>query len=98
VLLNCDQILPVISKTFALGDQARCDLTGNAASTLSPAAQSRQNTSGQAIASDPTATLNQLTDAASSSLQGGQNSLFGMRSLLDFLFMGVFESPDALTV
>ncbi len=99
VLLNCDQVLPVISKTFALGDQARCDLTGDAASTLSPAPQPSQNTSGQAIASDPTsATFNQLSDAASTSLQGGQNDLFGMRSLLDFLFTGVFESPDALTV
>jgi LCP family protein required for cell wall assembly len=98
VLLNCDQVLPVISKTFALGDQARCDLTGDAASTLSPAPQSGQNTSGQAIASNPTATFNQLSDAASTSLQGGQNGMFGMRSLLDFLFAGVFESPDALTV
>lgn len=99
VLLNCDQVLPVISKTFALGDQARCNLTGNAASTLSPVAQSVEHTSGQAIADDPTsAPFSQLSDTASTSLQGGQNNLFGMRSLLDFLFMGVFESPDALTV
>jgi hypothetical protein len=99
VLLNCDQVLPVISKTFALGDQARCDLTGDAASTLNPTTQSGQNTSGQSIASVPTAAaLSQFSDAASSSLQGGRNDLFGMRSLLDFLFMGVFESPDALTV
>ncbi|HEV2653747.1 MAG TPA: LCP family protein, partial [Ktedonobacteraceae bacterium] len=98
VLLNCDQVLPVISKTFALGDQARCDLTGNAASTLSPAVQPGQNTSSQAIASDPATGFSQLSDAAATSLSGGQNNLFGMRSLLDFLFMGVFESPDALTV
>ncbi len=101
VLLNCGQILPVISKTFDLGDRTRCNLQGYAASTpftVASTTHTMQNANNQTVTGDPASTLNHLTNVATVSIQGGQSELFGMRSLLDLLLAGVFESPDAMRV
>ena len=86
VLLNCDKVLPLISRTFVLGDQARCNLTGDATSAVGPS----QNTGATAASS--------FKQEPDNGFQASLNALSGMRGLLDFLFLGAFESPDALSV
>jgi hypothetical protein len=81
---------------FALGNKAACNIQANSnsnavASTLKPSSatsSSVTNTSLQAA--------DQLASTGAMSLLGGSDNLYGLHSLLDLLFMIVFESPLAI--
>jgi hypothetical protein len=85
---------------FGLGNNARCNIQAN----------SNNNTSSLASASQPSATpeaipaastwqaAGQVADIGAMSTGGSSDNLFGFHSLLDLMFMVVFESPDAMQV
>jgi LCP family protein required for cell wall assembly len=93
---DCAKIVPVIAQMFALGNRAACNIAANGntnavASTLKPSSatsSSDTNTSLQAA--------DQLASTGAMSLSGGSDNLYGLHSLLDLLFMVVFESPQAI--
>ena len=93
----CGPIQQTIAKMFALGNNAKCNIQASNANTPS-LATARQQNHGQPFSSlslaPPTHSLQTLGQMASMSLNGQTGSdTFGIRSLLDLLFMTVFESP-----
>jgi len=93
---NCAKIVPVIAQMFALGNKAACNIQANSntnavASTFNPSsATSSSATTTSLQAAD------QLVSTSAMSLSGGSDNLYGLHSLLDLLFMVVFESPLAI--
>lgn len=106
VLPDCAKIVPVIAKVLALGNNAACNIQANNngpfQSTL--ASTSHSSSSGVATAStqgSPPSSLETASQMASMgplSLNGASDTTFGIHSLLDLLFLGVFESPAALQI
>nr|BBH94478.1 hypothetical protein KTA_26770 [Thermogemmatispora argillosa] len=109
---NCDALLPVIAKMFALGDKAQCNI-GTADTTsssavaqatgqtghASSAVQSSLTAAPNAQSASPLSTAGQMANLGLMSLQGGSgDNLLGMRSLLDLMLAVVFESLDAAKV
>jgi hypothetical protein len=99
VFPNCDKITPALQQFF---DSATvgCNVTGD--SSIAPPAQasSAGNVSPTVSTGSPAAlTLadtQAYADASSSTdgLVGDAADLFGIRGLLDLLFLGVFETPE----
>ena len=97
---DCTKITPLLAQMFGLGNNARCDIQAN----------SNNNTSSLASASQPSATpeampaastwqaAGQVADISAMSIGGRSDNLLGFHSLLDLMFMVVFESPDAMQV
>ena len=102
VILNCDAIRPLIARMFNLGNNAVCN-TG-ISSNGTPLATSVSQPSPAATAYAQTGanntwqTARQMASIGAMSLNAGSNNLFGIRSLLDLMFLVVFESPAALQV
>ncbi|MBX5448603.1 LCP family protein [Thermogemmatispora sp.] len=109
---NCEALLPVIAKMFALGDKAQCNI-GTAdkisSSVVAQAAgqtgqaysavQSSLNVAQNAQGANPLSTAGQMANLGLMSLQNGSSdNLLGMRSLLDLMLAVVFESFDAAQV
>lgn len=96
---NCAQIQQAVAKMFALGNNAKCNVqasSGNNQPGLALAMRTAQAT-GSAFQTPTNNSLQTFGQMASMSLNGGSDSVdFGMRSLLDLLFMVVFESPIAM--
>lgn len=97
VFPDCTKIVPAIANMFNLGDKAACNIQSNSGTTQPLATKS----SSQYIPSPLLAagsSLTQLSNAVgttTASMAGGPADLFGVRSLLSLLFLGVFESPEA---
>lgn len=101
----CGPIQQAISKMFALGNNAKCNVqasSGNNQPVLASATRTTQatlatQTIGSAFQTSTNNSLQTVGQMASMSLNGGTNSIASvMRSLLDLLFMVVFESPVAM--
>ncbi|HET8910532.1 MAG TPA: LCP family protein [Ktedonobacteraceae bacterium] len=109
VLMNCAPTMAKIAQMFALNNQTPCNVgtadNGTTASTgnyknTSPLAASPSPLSDQGLYSTPSDSL-QTVDAMAnmgpdSVNAQGDKQLYGIRSLLDLMFLTVFESPDAL--
>ncbi|MBX5455553.1 MAG: LCP family protein [Thermogemmatispora sp.] len=110
---NCDALLPVIAKMFALGDKAQCNIGTASNPSSSTVAQATSKTSNSALstvqstsavadsaqASNPLSTAGQMANLGLMSLQGGSSdNLLGIRSLLDLMLAVVCESLDAAKV
>lgn len=93
----CGLILPQIARMFALGNNARCDVQADTNSS-SLLASSGTISSAAVHATNAWQTINQAAQVTTLSLQHGNGDLFGVRSLLDLLFLVVFESFDAVKV
>jgi hypothetical protein len=110
VFPNCAKIVPVIAQMFALGDKARCDIQANTATTpagtaraainLGPTSQATHpfNTAVQTLPGDTVQSVSQMAGTNITSMNGNVGDLFGLHSLLDILFLTVFDSPSALQV
>jgi LCP family protein required for cell wall assembly len=107
VFPHCAQIVPVISRMFALGSNARCNIQANSgnspilASASKPAsAWSQGDASGGPYTQPPSdstwQTASQMATASKMTLQGNRSELFGIRGLLDLLFLVICESPGAM--
>ena len=101
VVLNCDKVRQKIAQMFNLGDNAVCNTgigssgTPTVTSVSQPSLSS--NLSSEVNVNNNTwQTAKQLPKISTMSLNGGSKDLFGIRSLLDLMFLVVFESPAAL--
>lgn len=96
VFPNCEAIIPAIAQMLQLGNNAACNIqasSGGGGQPGLPLAYTSGNPSALATAiSNSTANVSGPVDLNGGS--GGPANLFGVQSLLDLLFMGVFESPD----
>lgn len=99
VIPNCSLIVPKISQMFQLGDKAACNIGDMSSPTPVASATSQPTTQPSPLAVPTTSgDLSGLGNAvgnATSGLTSGASDLFGVRSLLDLLFLGVFETPEA---
>lgn len=97
----CGPIQQTIAKMFALGNSAKCNIQAST-QTQPVLATATQNTQPYSplVQPPPNNSLQTLGQMASMSLNGHNGYLgsdpFGIRSLLDLLFMTVFESPIGL--
>lgn len=102
VVLDCAQVVPLIQKVFAIGDQATCQQvdTNNPMAVSSPVvAKTPTYTPAQAdVPSAPNSTAWQALQASALSLFQSNSDYFGIHSLLDLVFLVAFESLDALQI
>ncbi len=95
VFPHCDLIVPVIVKVFGSTADARCNIT-TSGNTAAPGLASQTSPVSQTAGSSALQTASQMANVSAMSLNGGD--LLGIHSLLDLLFLIVFESPEALQV
>jgi LCP family protein required for cell wall assembly len=111
VFPNCEKIVPVIAQMFALGGNAKCDIQANTgtiprgSSSLASASTSQStyplNTAVRTLPGDASNVrfiVPQVVTTSATSLNGNVGDLFGFHSLLDLLFLAVFDSPSALQI
>ena len=101
VILNCDRVRQKIAQMFNLGSNAVCNtgISSNGTPTVASVSQpslSSNLSSEVNINNNTWQTAKQLAKIGTMSLNGGSKDLFGIRSLLDLMFLVVFESPAAL--
>ncbi len=97
VILNCTLVQPLIAQMFDLGDNAKCDTqahSGNSSSlaTIHLSPPTLDTTSQMSM----TSLWQRLSRVSPSSQSSNGNELVGVHSLLDLLFLVVFESPIAI--
>jgi len=104
VFPHCDLIVPMIVKVFGSTAEARCNIT-TSGNTAAPGLASQTSAVSQTAGSGVLQTASQMVNVSAMSLNGGGSSpiyrgsdLLGIHSLLDLLFLIVFESPEALQV
>ncbi len=103
VILNCNAVQKVIASMFALGNNAICN-TGisfdGKPTSVASVAQTTPTTSSyvQASGNSFLQGSSQMASLGTMSLSDGSNDLLGIRSLLDLMFMVVFELPAGMTV
>ena len=101
VIPNCPQVITAVQKLFQLGDQAVCNIQGGPGTTLRDG--SPQNVVAAAAKRTvplPASTVGGGNEVgnATASLLDGPSGLFGVRSVLDVMFLAVFEAPNVLQV
>jgi hypothetical protein len=101
VILNCNKVREKVAQMFDLGNNAVCNtgIDSRDTPTLTSVSQSSlpSNLSSEVVANNNTwQTAKQLLNIGTMSLNGEGKDLFGIRSLLDLMFLVVFESPAAL--
>ena len=110
VFPTCSKIIPALQKLFGQGFQAACMIQGNpgvsSRDTAKPdvaAAPARQpvrlpTSAASAVTNLAQLHLGSVVGNATVSLLDGPGDLFGVRSVLDVMFLAVFEAPNALVV
>jgi LCP family protein required for cell wall assembly len=108
VFPNCSAITPALQKLFQQSIPTICNVEGNPGTSWQTTA--RNNTASAPTnpssslatsltgSSDKSAKFENMGGHAAMSLLAGPGNLFGWHSLLDLMFLVVFESPDALQV
>lgn len=94
----CGQIQQAIAKMFALGNNAKCNVQASSSNSQPGLATATQvpQPGHSVLQTSANSSLQTFGQMASMSLNGGSNAIAtGMSSLLDLLFMVVFESPIA---
>ena len=92
VLPSCDKIIPVLAQMFALGNNARCDVSAQSGAGSMPILSlSKLPTFDSSGANDLWQTLNQAASFTAQSLFAGANNLQGIHSLLNLMFTVVFD-------
>lgn len=97
VFLNCDAVQPLIASMFALGNTAKCDTGVNTDGTLTTNSYSSPVavTTATPVMTATSMDIGNLWQTISH-IENPGNDLSGMRSLLDLMFLVVFESPAAV--
>jgi LCP family protein required for cell wall assembly len=101
VVLNCDKVQQKIAQMFNLGNNAVCNtgISSNGTPAVTSVSQplfSSNLSSAMSVGNNTWQTAKQLANIGSMNLSGVSKDLFGIRSLLDLMFLVVFESPAAL--
>lgn len=101
VFPDCDKIVPAISQMLQLGGNAACNIAGDPGVGYNGGSHSNIAATTSLQTGSALDLANVVDGAASLSTQASAlgsdpSDLFGVRSLLDLLCLGVFESPDAL--
>jgi LCP family protein required for cell wall assembly len=96
VFPDCTKIVPVIAQMFALGDKAACNIQANSNNSTVASASQPSSTTSSSATNDSLQAASQLASTSAMSLAGGSDNLHGLHSLLDLMFMVVFESPQAI--
>jgi LCP family protein required for cell wall assembly len=98
VFPDCALIVPVIAKLFGSTANASCNIAanGNTSSLASTRTSPGANAIAQTASNGVLQTAGQMANASTMSLSGGNSDWLGIHSLLDLLFLVVFESPDAV--
>jgi LCP family protein required for cell wall assembly len=99
VIPDCTKIVPAISQFLQMGSKAICNIgdTGDssAVATTTPTNTNQPTPLTTPIDGNNVQDWGTMASNATTSLSNGPSDLFGVRSLLDLLVLGVFESPDA---
>jgi LCP family protein required for cell wall assembly len=98
VFLNCNAVQPLMASMFALGDTAKCDTGVTTDGTLTTNSYSSPVAMTTATAVTTASTVPTSMDIGNlwqtiSQIENPGDDLFGVRSLLDLMFLVVFESP-----
>ncbi len=96
VFPDCAKIVPVIAQMFALGNKAACNIQANSNTNAVASASQPASTTSSNITDTRQQAASQLASTSAMSLAGGSDNLNGLHSLLDLMFMVVFESPQAI--
>jgi LCP family protein required for cell wall assembly len=95
VFPNCDQLVPAIAQLLQLGNNAACNIQASNGQS-SPVASTHYLTSqASPLTTTNLSGVQSLSNSATGTMNGF-NDLFGIHSLLNLMFLGVFESPDVL--
>ncbi len=101
VILDCARVQPLIAKMFSIGNNARCD-QANSGNGFSTASTLQTSPAPQAVVTStfnsPFQAVHQIAEISTMSLDWNNYDFLGIHSLLDLLFLVVFESPTALQV
>ena len=113
VFPNCSEIIPALQKLFQQGFQATCKIEGNPGVSSRAASQQNVAASpanhplslAASMAGNGNTSAELRLESVGSvggncvvSMLDGPGDLFGVRSMLDLMFLAVFESPDVLQV
>ncbi|MEO7021771.1 MAG: LCP family protein [Ktedonobacteraceae bacterium] len=112
VVPDCARIIPAISQFLQLRNNAACNIgytgdpqsvaTGTSTGTnqplTTPAETNQPAPLTTPISGNNAQDLGNMASNATAGLGNGPSDLFGVRSLLDLLLLGAFESPDAFQV
>ena len=93
---DCSKIVPVIAQMFALGGKAACNIQANSNMNTVASASQPSSTTSSSVSNDSLQAATQLASTSTMSLVSGSDNLHGLHSLLDLIFMVVFESPQAI--
>jgi LCP family protein required for cell wall assembly len=96
VLPNCDKIVPEIAQIFALGNRAACNIQANSSNNTLASASQPSSTNNNSATNDRLQAASQIANTSAMNLGGGSDNLSAFHSLLDLMFMVVFESPQAM--
>ncbi len=96
VFPDCGKIVPVIAKMFALGNKASCNIQANSSNNALASATQPPSTNVSSANRNSLQTMSQIASSSLMNLSGGNDNLSGLHSLLDLIFMIVFESPQAI--
>lgn len=96
VFPDCNKIVPAIAQMFDLGNKAACNIQANSNNTTVASASQPSTTQDGTTAASTSQKTSQLASISTMSLMGGSDNLFGLHSLLDLMFLAVFESPQAI--
>jgi len=93
---DCSKIVPVIAQMFALGSKAVCNIQATSNVNTVASASQPSSTTSSSVSNDSLQAASQLASTSTMSLVRGSDNLHGLHSLLDLIFMVVFESPQAI--
>lgn len=96
VFPDCAKIIPVIAQMFDLGNNARCNIQAN--SDNGSLASAAQPSPAPAATDNTWQAASQVAGTSAMSVGESSDNLYGFRSLLDLMFMVVFESPTAMQI
>lgn len=96
VFPDCGKVVPAIAKMFALGDKAVCNIQANSNTNAVASASQPSSTTSTLTTTDNLQVASQLASTSAMSLTGSSDNLQGLHSLLDLMFMVVFESTQAI--
>src|SRR5713101_1457365 len=98
VFPNCALIVPVIAKLFGSTANASCNIAanGNTSSLATTQTAPGTNALARTASNGVLQTAGQMVNVSTMSLNSGGSDWSGIHSLLDLLFLVVFESPDAV--
>jgi LCP family protein required for cell wall assembly len=96
VFPSCAQIVPVIAQMFALGDKAACNIQADSNTSTVASASQPSSTTKSSATNASLQVASQVASTSNMNLANGGDNLSGLHSLLDLVFMVVFESPQAI--